>query len=175
MKSLPVKVHLSSRAPCPALPSPSLPSTQCTLCVRLFLFVRKHQLYALGNVLSRRFHMCSTEVKNTLFRSFCTPMYTCQLWWNFSVQSMHKLNVAYNNAFRFMHHLPTYCSASLMFVVNRVPNCRAVIRNRIYGFMKRLVSSSNALVLSADTSDTRFHSRIVRHWLKSLYIHFDGG
>ena len=33
------------------------------------------QLYALGNVLSRRFHMCSIEVKNTLFRSFCTPMY----------------------------------------------------------------------------------------------------
>ena len=64
---------------------------------------------------------------------------------------MHKLNVAYNNAFRFMHHLPTYCSASLMFVVNRVPNCRAVIRNRIYGFMKRLASSSNALVLSAVT------------------------
>ena len=48
--------------------------------------------------------------------------------------------------------------------------------NRIYGFMKRLVSSSNALVLSAVTSDTRFRSRIVRHWLKSLYsIHFDGG
>ena len=106
---------------------------------------QRRQLYALGNVLSRRFHMCSIEVKNTLFRSFCTPMYTCQLWWNLSVQSMHTLNVAYNNAFRFMHHLPTYCSASLMFVVNRVPNCRAVIRNRIYGFVKRLVSSSNAL------------------------------
>ena len=66
-------------------------------------------------------------------------------------------------------------SASLMFVVNRVPNCRAVIRNRIYGFMKRLVSSSNALVLSTVTSDARFRSRIVRHWLKSLYIHFDAG
>ena len=102
-------------------------------------------------------------------RSLCTPMYTCQLWWNFSVQSMHKLNVAYNNAFRFMHHLPTYCSASLMFAVNRVPTCRAVIRNRIYGFMKRLVSSSNALVLSAVTSDARYRSRIVRHWLKLLY------
>ena len=130
---------------------------------------QRRQLYALGNVLSRRFHMCSIEVKNTLFRLFCTPMYTCQLWWIFSVQSMHKLNVAYNNAFRFMHHLPTYCSASLMFVVNTVPNCRAVIRNRIYGFMKRLVSSSNALVLSAVTSVARFRSRIVRHWLKSLY------
>ena len=136
---------------------------------------QRRQLYALGNVLSRRFHMCSIEVKNTLFRSSCAPMYTCQLWWNFSVQSMHKLNVAYNNGFRFMHHLSTYCSASLMFVVNRVPNCRAVIRNRIYGFMKRLVSSSNAFVLSAVTSDARYRSKIVRHWLKLLYVHFDGG
>ena len=36
---------------------------------------------------------------------------------------------------------------------------------------KNEVSSSNALVL---TSDARFR-RIVRHWLKLLYIHFDGG
>ena len=28
------------------------------------------QLYAQGNVLSRRFHMCSPEVKNVLFRTF---------------------------------------------------------------------------------------------------------
>ena len=50
---------------------------------------QRRQLYALGNVLSRCFHMCSIEVKNTLFRSFCIPnlMYTCQLWWIFSVQS----------------------------------------------------------------------------------------
>ena len=88
---------------------------------------------------------------------------------------MHKLNVAYKNAFRCMHHLPTYCSASLMIVVNRVPNYRTVIRNRIYGFMKRLVSSSNALVLSAVTSDARYRSKIVRHWLKILYVHFDCG
>ena len=62
-----------------------------------------------------------------------------------------------------------------MFVVNRVPNCRAVIRNRIYGFMKRFVSSSNALVLFAITSDARYRSKIVRHWLKLVYVHVDGG
>ena len=122
---------------------------------------QRRQLYALGNALSRRFHMCSIEVKNSLFRPFCTRMYTCQLWWNFSVQSMHKLNVAYrpNIAFRCMHHLPTYCRTSLMSVVNRVPGCRTVIRNRIYGFMKKLVSSSNALVLSAVISDARYRFR----------------
>ena len=28
---------------------------------------QRRQVYALGNVLSRRFHMCSIEVKSTLF------------------------------------------------------------------------------------------------------------
>ena len=69
----------------------------------------------------------------------------------------------------------TICGPRERRNVHRVPNCRAVIRNRIYGFMKRLVSSSNALVLSAVTSDARYRSKIVRHWLKLLYVHFDGG
>ena len=35
---------------------------------------QRRYLYAQGNVLSRSFHMCSIDVKNTLFRTFCTPM-----------------------------------------------------------------------------------------------------
>ena len=68
-------------------------------------------------------HMCSIAVKNTLFRAFCTPMYTCHLWWNYTAHSFHKLKVAFNNSFRMMHNLPTYCSASEMFTVNRVADC----------------------------------------------------
>ena len=98
---------------------------------------RRH-LYAQGNVISRTFHMCSIAVKNTLFRTFCTPMYTCHLWWNYTAQSFHKLKVAFNNAFRMMHNLPTYCSASEMFTVNRVADCKAVIRNLVHRFMMRL-------------------------------------
>ena len=51
---------------------------------------RRH-LYAQGNVISRSFHMRSIAVKNTLFRTFCTPMYTCHLWWNYTAQGFHKL------------------------------------------------------------------------------------
>ena len=91
---------------------------------------QRRQLYAQGNVLLRRFRMCSLEVKNVLFRTFYTPMYTCQLWFRYTARSLHKLYAAYNNAFRMMHHLPTYCSASGMFTVNRVPNCAAVIRKQ---------------------------------------------
>ena len=44
-------------------------------------------LYAQGNVIPRCFHMCSIAVKNTLFRMFCTPMYTCHLWRNYTAHS----------------------------------------------------------------------------------------
>ena len=136
---------------------------------------QRRQLYAQGNALSRRFHMCSLEVKNVLFRTFCTPLYTCQLWSRYTARSLHKLYVAYNNAFRMMHHLPTYCSASEMFTVNRVPNCAAVIRNLTFKFMSILGLSSNALVCSIIDSDLKFVSRIRLHWMNMLYIHFDGG
>ena len=53
---------------------------------------RRH-LYAQGNVLSRRFHMCSLEVKNVLLRTFFTPLYTCQLWSRYTARSLHKLYI----------------------------------------------------------------------------------
>ena len=116
---------------------------------------QRHHLYAQGNVISRSFHMCSIAVKNTskLFRTFCTPMYTCHLWWNYTAQSFHKLKVAFNNAFRMMHNLPTYCSASEMFTVNRVADCKAVIRNMVHRFMMRLTISKHLLVRSILSSD----------------------
>ena len=39
------------------------------------------QIYAQGNALLRNNCMCTESVKITLFRSFCTSLYTCELWW----------------------------------------------------------------------------------------------
>ena len=52
------------------------------------------QLYARGNMLFRKVYMCSTEVKLILLNTFCSPMYTTQLWWNYTAASIHKLHVA---------------------------------------------------------------------------------
>ena len=52
------------------------------------------QLYAQGNALARRFHMCSDNVKVTIFRSYCSSLYTSQLWWKYKVNSIRKLYVA---------------------------------------------------------------------------------
>ena len=38
------------------------------------------QLYAQGNALARRFHICSDNVKVTIFRYYCSSLYTSQLW-----------------------------------------------------------------------------------------------
>ena len=38
------------------------------------------QLYASGNILLRKFHMCSMDVKVKLFSSFCSRIHTVQLW-----------------------------------------------------------------------------------------------
>ena len=39
-------------------------------------------LFRQGNVLLRKFHMCSTNVKLTLFRTHCSSMYCAHLCWN---------------------------------------------------------------------------------------------
>ena len=80
-----------------------------------------------------------------------------------------------NNAFRMMHNLPTYCSASEMFTVNRVADCKAVIRNLVHRFMMRLMISKHLLVCSILSGDLVCSSRIRRHWARLLYVHYHGG
>ena len=133
----------------------------CSDCTDNFDIMRqRRQLYALGNSLSRRFSMCSTAVKNALFRTFCTLLYTCQLWSNYSNESIRKLHVAYNNAYRMLYKLPTYCSASLMFAVNNLPSCQAVIRNLTFRFMCWLSASTNDLVSSLLASEVKSYMEI---------------
>ena len=86
------------------------------------------QLYARGNVLLRKFHMCSMDVKVKLFNTYCSPMYTAQLWWNHTAYSFQRLNVCYNNILRrLLIRRPRYCSASGLFAECGIPNGKAVI------------------------------------------------
>ena len=87
------------------------------------------QLYAQGKMLIRKFHRCSNDVNNTLFTTFCSPMYTAHLRWNFHKYATRKCYVSYDNTFRTVLGFDRYCSASKIFVHNNLPNCAAVIRN----------------------------------------------
>ena len=136
-----------------------------------FIHCPLHNHYTRGNVLLRKFHMCSMSVKIQLFNTYCSPMYIAQLWWNHTVASFHCLNVAYNNVLRRLLRRPRFCSASGLFAECRIPNCKAVIRNLIFRFMTRLDLSTNSTISTILVSDIRWTSRIRRHWVKSLYGH----
>ena len=122
------------------------------------------QLYARGNVLLRKC-MCSMDMKVKLFNTYCSPMYTAQLWWNHTVYSFHRLNVCCNNILRRLLRRPRYCSASGLFAECGIPNCIAVIRSLIYKCITRLNESTNDVILSILSSDIRWTSRIRRYWV----------
>ena len=130
-------------------------------------------LYAQANMLTRKFHMCSLDVKIELFKTYCSSFYTSQLWWNYTQSAIRKLHVAYNNAFRMFFNLPRDCSASGMLAENRVYSSHAIIRNLSFRFMTRLELSNNTLIRSLLNSDIRWNSRIRRHWVKQIYIYND--
>ena len=54
-------------------------------------------IFVQGNIILRKFNMCSLGVKLTLFRTYCSPMYTAQLWWNYKKSTITKLQIAYHN------------------------------------------------------------------------------
>ncbi len=96
------------------------------------------KLYGQGNMLIRKFNMCTVDVKVSLFMTFCTPLYTAQLWWN-----LNKLKVVYNDIMHMLLRLPRWHSASEIFVNINVPTRQALVRNFIFKFMDRLETSTN--------------------------------
>ena len=89
---------------------------------------QRKQIYAQGNALVRKFYMCTETVRISLFKSYCSSLYTSSSWCNYRSESLRKLCVAYNNVFRKNTFLPRYCSASLMFATRDLPTCKILIR-----------------------------------------------
>ncbi len=125
-------------------------------------------------MLARKFHMCTPDVKISLFKTYCTTLYTAHLWCDFSESKMKKLQVAYNDALRIVLKILRRSSASEMFVSNNVPTFNAVLRNCMYRFMCRLIGSKNMIIVSmADVSksDTRYTSCFWKQRLRACMFY----
>ena len=120
--------------------------------------------------------MYSNALKVTLFRTDCSSLYTSQLWWNSSNTSLKKMNVAYSNACRMLFRLPRDCIvASGMFAQNGVLCCPAVIRNLIFRFRGRLLTSCNKYVHTVSPElgyEVALQDQTI-HWMRLLFVHFD--
>ena len=77
---------------------------------------------------------CSSEVKCSLFKSFCTNMYCCPLWFNSTTSSVKKLKCSYNSVLRCLLYICMPYSASAMFVTHGISSFYELLRKCIYNF-----------------------------------------
>ena len=123
-------------------------------------------LYAQGNILARKFCMCSESVKVKLFKTYYSSLYTSQLWSKYKQMTVQKVEAAYNNAFRILLNLPRHCSASFMLTTRKTDSCSTIIRKLIYRFKIRTDASTNVILKSIINSDIRWNSTLQKHWNK---------
>ena len=77
---------------------------------------QNRKLCARGNVLGRKYKAANVDVKKSLFQTFCSNIYCMTLWSSFTILNMDTLRVNFNNILRRMLNIPSYASASHMFV-----------------------------------------------------------
>ncbi|XP_063361861.1 uncharacterized protein LOC134650858 [Cydia amplana] len=119
-----------------------------------------------ANMIARRFSRCTAQVKITLFRAYCTSLYTCSSWARYTQRSINKLRVQYNDAFRVLLRLPRHCSASGMFADAHVDSFYATLRKRCAATLRRVRDSRHSLL---SVVAERWDSGLIRHW-SSLHL-----
>ena len=121
-------------------------------------------IYAKGNSLVRKFHRCSDAVKIILFKSFCSSLYTSELWGRYSYSVYRKINVAYHGVFKKFLNFPRSTSNSLLFVYYNVPTFQELIRKYVTSFRSRLCKSKNLLIIDLLNSSLMSSSNLNRRW-----------
>lgn len=99
-----------------------------------------------ANMIARRFSRCTMGVKVTLFRAYCSSLYTCGLWADYTERAYSALRVQFNNAFRAVLGLPRFCSASGMFAMAHTDCFHASMRKRCASLVRRVRASPNAIL-----------------------------
>ena len=132
---------------------------------------QRRMLYVQANMLVRKFHHCTTDVKVNLFRAYCTPLYTAPLWVKYKKESLRKLQVAYNDCLRILLNKPRSTRASELFCTLGLTTFMALLRNLTYKFMCRLDRSLNIIIgqmTDPGLSNIRYTSTIRGRWHECL-------
>ena len=130
---------------------------------------QRKKIYAQGNSILRKFHMCSVEVKVELFKTYCTPLYTAHLWTNYTNLAIKNFYIAYHNVMKLFLGLPKWEHNGPQCVQYNIPHGPALLRSFIYKFIIRLYSSQNKLLYVIARSDCLYESQIRKKWQSLLY------
>ena len=126
-------------------------------------------LYARGNSIISNFRYCTEDVKVQLFKSFCSTIYCCHLWSDFSPDISRRIKSAYNRIFRILFNLYHRVSMPATLLKYGVLHFDILVRNSITGFIKRIESSDNIIIQNIISSDFYINSAIYNHWKTMIY------
>ena len=137
---------------------------------------QRRKLYQQGNAIIRKFSNCTIDVKINLFKTYCTSMYTAQLWCRYRSSTnnrgaMSKLYVAYHNTLKMFLGVSKYERNSPICAFLNIPNCAGIIRNLIYKFRCRIEGSDNSIIVALVKSGHRNSSCLWTKWKELLYVH----
>jgi len=127
-------------------------------------------IYSRGNLLTRKFHNCTKEVKCKLFKTFCYSMYGGNLWTNYSKCMFDKVKVAFNNIYRYMFNVKRGESISASMLNNNIDCFSVLLRKYHFSFRKRVFNSCNMYVKTVVNSFYFNHcSSFHNIWNKNLF------
>ena len=132
----------------------------------LEIYKRTGKMYATGNMIIAKFKNCHNLCKTIMFKTYCTNVYACALWANYSVAAYQRMRVAYNNIFRLLLNVrrgPDH-SISALFVQHQVNDFESVMRVSVNSLMRRVLDSTNRLVVALRESSARLHSTLWHRW-----------
>ena len=120
-----------------------------------------------ANMILCTFNYCSANVKKNTISSDYGSLYTCHLWCKYTARQYREMHAPYDNVFRQLMGYHKFCSASGMFVENRIDNFEARL---VYGFCERLIWSENSLTSCVMNSSAWLSSDLHRKWNKCLNV-----
>ena len=128
------------------------------------------KFYLQANLLLRNVRHCSDQVKCVLFQTYCTNLYSCQLWFNSTKSSLKTLSTSYNSVLRRLLGICKPCSVGKMFASRGIPTFAEPLRTSIYRFTQRIEHSSNCII-SATLLPLIYISSLIQKWWKCiLYV-----
>jgi endonuclease/exonuclease/phosphatase family metal-dependent hydrolase len=126
--------------------------------------------YSRGNIIIRNFRLCNDDVKSQLFRSYCTSFYCASLWSSYNLESLQRLNVAYNRIFRILMGLQHRVSISAHLLKLSLSPLKVIIRKLICSFRNRIMHSENVLLRTIVNSVYFMFSSVTKKWNSSILL-----
>ena len=143
------------------------PSTKTSIDVSR----QTRKFYAQVNMLLRNFWYCSNEVKCSLFKSFCTNMYCCPLWFNSTSSSVKKLKCSYNSVLRRLLCIRMPYNASEMSLTHRILSFYNLLPTCMYNCSEHISNSRTSIVEVCSLSPIIFLFSPIRRCWRPFFLY----